>query len=137
MANLTAVKDPKLSNDEPQEYPVAASTKLFGGSFVVINASGYAAKMTAAASLKFAGIALETADNSAGANGAIKVKVARKRGMVIECVSSGLAAANLGDTVYADDDNVVTLTATSRTAVGKIVEVISATLCRVSIEPLV
>ena len=58
-------------------FPVAAATKIFGGSLVCLNATGYATKGATSTTLKCVGMADGMADNSAGANGDIRVKVKR------------------------------------------------------------
>ena len=68
---ITPKKDPCLL-----VYPVAASTKIYGGSIVGINSGGYAIPAADAASVKVVGVATKQADNSAVAtNGAINVEV--------------------------------------------------------------
>src|SRR5688500_6890980 len=76
MAAVTRDRDTlhKLIRDT-QAYQVAAATKIFAGAMVAINASGLAVPAADAANLKVRGVALEQADNSAGAASAIVVKV--------------------------------------------------------------
>lgn len=100
-------------------YGVAASTKVLKGTLTQL-ASGYLTGMTKAASLVFAGVAFEEADNSATAtNGYIKGRV-YKTG-IFEFIMASAAATDVGTEVYALDNQTVTKTSTDATKVGKIV----------------
>ena len=46
------------------DFPVAASQKLYGGGFGVVNAGGYALPGSDTAGLIFQGVAIEQVDNS-------------------------------------------------------------------------
>lgn len=105
--------------------PVAAATTIFQGALVAVNASGYAVPGSVATTLKAAGRAEETIDNSGGAAGALSVKV--KRG-VFKFKNSGADAcvqANvLGDCFIVDDETVAKTDGSSaRSKAGKILEV--------------
>lgn len=127
MAALTQDRNTSYREGVELEYNVAASVKIYGGSLVALNASGYAAPGADTASFKFLGVAREQVDNSAGANAAKKVTV-RKTG-VHRFAASGMAITNIGDDVYLVDDQTVGLAATTTNDVkcGKIAEFISAT----------
>lgn len=122
MAALTADRS-TVSRDAVQfEFPVAASTKIYAGALVGVGtATTYAAPMTAATTWKCVGVAQELADNSAGANGAINVKV--QRGCFRFVNGESITRASLGATAYANDDNTVYTTSTGRSAVGVIRDV--------------
>ena len=132
---MTALTDNKEVIEKGRallRYPVVASDIIYKGAIVKINAAGYLAPMAAEAGAFMAGMAYEKADNSAGSAGDIECKVQREG--VFEMVSSGLAQADVGSIVYASDDQTVSTTqGTNEIAVGKIVEVISATKCLVDI----
>jgi hypothetical protein len=92
-------------------FPVAASTTIYAGSMVATNASGDAVPSTASAALKLWGRA-ETQVVNTGAAGAKRIDV---RPGVFAFVNSAagvdlIAAADVGKTCYAADDNVVALT---------------------------
>jgi hypothetical protein len=136
MANLTKPYDIALSEGDIVEYPVVANATIYAGAFVVIDTNGWATRMVGGtANQKFVGVALETCLNSGGANGEKRVKVLRKYGAVVERIGSSLTQASVGAVAYAADDNNITTTAGTNTAVGRITEFISATLCRVAIQP--
>lgn len=88
--------------------PVAASTTIYKGALVAINASGYAQAAAAAAGLRIVGVAEDAADNSAGSAG--DVSVIPLRGAYFFANSSTTAAVTDGDVgrlCYAADDNTV------------------------------
>ena len=122
----TARYDGKLTG-----YPVAASTKIYKGSLVCLNASGYAVAAANTAAYKFVGVAISQADNSSGSNGDINVEV-RTEG-VFDFVSSGLAVTDVGETVYVSDDQTVTKTVGNNIVVGVLDAYVSATVARVKI----
>ena len=91
-----------------QAYQVAASTRIYKGGLVGVNAAGYLVAYTDVSTISFAGVAAEGADNSAGANGAITCRVARD--CLMKFAKSGtITVANLGDLVNGADDNTVQL----------------------------
>lgn len=106
--------------------PVAASTHIYKGALLKINAAGYIEGCDPESGAVYAGVAYEEKDNSAGANGALDVRVERMN--AIYCAGAGFVAADLGKKVYAADDNTVQLAdPTNGQIVGTIVEVVSAT----------
>jgi hypothetical protein len=123
-------------------YPVAAATKIYNGTLVmVVLGTGYLVPAADTASGVFVGIAQTevaggTVDNSAGAAGANFADVqpvtqTTPQGtqfFLTNC--SGAAQATWQDQfVYASDDHTVTLAAgsTNKVCVGRVKQVISAT----------
>ncbi len=100
---------------------VIAADIIYEGSAVGDNASGYARPL--AAGDAFLGFAIEKADNSLGAAGAINVTV-KTKGRVKLAIDS-LAITDVGKAVYASDDNTFTLTATSNSAIGRVIRWVS------------
>ena len=106
-------KMPTRPEGDVVEVPVAAATTIYSGGFVGMLATGYAqpyVNSTVATSLtgfdRLLGVALEEVDNSAGAAGALTVKV-----LISGCFKhavSGLAITDIGTPVYASDDNTLT-----------------------------
>lgn len=97
------------------EFPVLTNVKCYEGAFVTIQASsGYARPCTAGDA--GAGFALEPADNTGGASGAINVRV-REWGKV-QVAIAGLAITDIDKPVFASDDGTFTLTATGNSFVG-------------------
>lgn len=132
MTNLTADKA-----DERQEGILVdvslAATKVFKGSNVSINTSGFAKKASDTTGEVFAGVAMETVDNSAGAAGDKYVRVWKEGVFSMTCASA--TQAWVGQKVYAVDDNVVALAATTTNdvLVGTVVGFVSDTEVRVKI----
>lgn len=89
---------------------IAASTTIEAGNVVAVNAAGYAVEASDAAGITVIGVADETVDNSAGANGAKTVKVRRKK--AFKLANSGTAAvtqASVGSNVYVEDSVTVAI----------------------------
>lgn len=119
MTTLAADKPREFLLGDMAEYPVIASDIIYEGAAVGENASGYARPL--AAQDPFLGFAQRTVDNSAGAAGAKTVVVKRKG--VIKLPISGLAiTANDRPKVYASDDDTFTLTSTSNTLIGTVLQ---------------
>ena len=119
MTTLAADKPREFLLGDMAEYPVIASDIIYEGAAVGENASGYARPLAAAD--PFLGFAQRTVDNSAGAAGAKTVVVKRKG--VIKLPISGLAiTANDRPTVSASDDDTFTLTSTSNTLIGTVLQ---------------
>ncbi len=94
--------------------PVKASTTIFEGATVATDSTGYALPAAEATGLKCWGVAEETVDNSAGADG---VKFVKVRGGVftrdVGLSADALTQAEIGKTVYAIDDHTVGKTTNS------------------------
>lgn len=108
------------------DYPVKASTQIFAGTQVALDASGWLVPVTAATGLIVAGRADEAADNSSGGNGDIRCRV--RSGVFLRMNSASadeITAAEIGDTCYGVDDLTVAKTdgSSSRSAAGKIIQV--------------
>jgi len=114
------------------EYKVAGGAKIFAGSLVCLNESGYAVPGADTSGFKFLGVAREQADNSSGANGNVTVRVARKG--VFRFSASGMATTDIGAAVNIADDQTVAKTTTQSIACGEIAEFISAAEVGVDID---
>jgi hypothetical protein len=126
MTALAADRNTKEKLSEGvEDYPVKASTLVYQGSLVVIDA-GYLAPGRTATGLIAVGRAEERIDNSAGAAGAISGRV--KRGVFKFGNSSAgdaIAQADVGADCYIVDDQTVAKTngSSTRSRAGKIVAV--------------
>ncbi|MCB4365409.1 hypothetical protein KIH07_16825 [Hydrogenophaga taeniospiralis] len=117
-----------------EEYPVVATDIIYEGAAVGENASGYARPLVAVD--PFLGFAESKADNSAGAAGAVNVRV-KTRGKVQLAVAGATAiTANDRPIVYALDDNSFTLTSTSATAIGRVSRWVSSGVAIVEFDAL-
>jgi hypothetical protein len=109
------------------EYLVAANTKIYAGSLVGINATGYAAPAADTSGYRFAGVALEQVDNSGGSDGGKHVRV--RRAGVFEFDAASISQAMVGAAMYAVDDHTFDDAAgpTNDIKVGLLVKYVSAT----------
>lgn len=115
MTTLAADVQRAYAQGEIEEYPVIASDIIYQGAAVGENGSGYARPLVAAD--PFLGFAEEQVDNSAGAAGALNVRV-KARGRAQLAIASIAITANDRPAVYASDDNTFTLTSTSNSLIG-------------------
>jgi len=102
MAALTKDRPTSYRKGVELDFPVAAGAKIYAGSLVCANTSGYVTPAADTAGLKFLGVALEQVDNTAGANGAKSVRV--RRTGVFEFAATSISQAMLGDPMYLVDD---------------------------------
>lgn len=126
MANLTAPRDTsEIANGATSiVLPVKAKTTIYQGSIVAIGADGYAIPGKKAASLKAAGRAEETVENT-GSDGDSVVQVSRG---VFVFDNSATAANKVGiadvlGPCYIEDDHTVTKAATGASVAGLVVRV--------------
>jgi hypothetical protein len=103
MAGLTKDRATPYREGVEVEYPVAASVKIYAGSLVCGNTSGFAAPAGDTSGFRLAGVALEQVDNSSGANGDKNVRV--RRCGVFEFDAASITQAMVGDPMYAVDDH--------------------------------
>jgi hypothetical protein len=111
MALTSGVLDPVRRGTPPAAgafgYPIAPSEKVWRGGLLAVNSSGQAQRIQTSGSVAFAGMADKDYDNSASA--AAGPPIVCDRGTYRLAVS-GASAANLGQNVYASDDNTLSLT---------------------------
>ena len=134
MANATAARDDKQSQGDVVSYALGAQ-KVYAGTLITINTSGFAVKGADTASFVFAGVAADTVDNSAGAAGDKNIDCYTEG--TFEFGFSGTATqASVGADVYVVDDSTVAVAATTTNdvRVGKVVEFINASTVRVKIK---
>ncbi len=103
MAALTKDRATSYREGVEIDFPVAATTKIYAGSLVCVNASGYAVPAADTAGLKFIGVALQQMDNSTGANGDKSLRI--RRTGVFEFDAASITQAMVGDSMYAVDDH--------------------------------
>jgi hypothetical protein len=105
-------------------YQVAATTHIYKGSIVAVNAAGNAVPAADTAGLRVVGIAEEEVNNT-GAAGAADVQV--RAGIAALLAGSGLALTDVGSIANASDDQTIVTAGTNGVKVGRIVEFVSAT----------
>jgi len=115
MTTLAANKPRAYELGERNHLAVIASDIIYEGAAVgVVAASGHARPLNAAD--KFGGFAVATADNSAGAAAAINVEVVKSG--EIELTVSGVVITDIGNPVYATDDDTFTLSPVGGAFIG-------------------
>jgi len=131
MTALAADRDTAYQVGDEIALPVAASEVIYLGGLVCLNTSGYAVAAANTAGLLFMGVAAEQADNSAGSNGDVSVRVMRKG--IHQFVAAGLAITDVGQPVYVTDDQTVSMSPGS-VRCGKLAKFSTATVAHVDIE---
>lgn len=127
-ANQLIVQSPKGK----RSLPVAASTVLYQGTLVFVNAAGYADDDTASGVNKFAGIAVGIADNSGGSAGDIQVELYTDGDF--ELVGASFAQTDVGLDVFGDDNyTVATSDGAASVRVGSCAGYVSATKIMVAL----
>ena len=126
---LAADRNTPMEDGEEVGVPVAGGAKIFAGSLVVANATGYAAPGSTATGLTYLGRAEEFVDNTGGGDGAKTVRVRRRKAFLWK--NSGtdpVDQSSLGKTVYIEDDETVSATdgAGAQSAAGVMVGLDSA-----------
>lgn len=134
MAALTKDRQTEKKNIGLKSYPVAASTKIYAGSLVAVNASGYAVPAADAAGLKVVGVAKSQVDNSSGANGALTVNV--ESDILARFNASSITQAMVGQVMYVVDDNTFDdAVGTNGIKAGRLAEFISTTEGWIEVQP--
>jgi hypothetical protein len=129
MTTLAANKPRAFELGDNSHIPVIASDIIFEGSAVGrVIATGHARPL--AATDYFAGFSLEKADNSAGAAADINVEVRRKG--QIQLPVSGAVITDVGQPVYATDDDAFQFIPTSAVFIGFVKRFVSAGVAIVS-----
>jgi hypothetical protein len=121
MAPLAADRNTPMKYCEEISVPVGAAKKIFAGSLVAADATGFATPGATATTLTYLGRAEETVDNSSGANAAKSVRVRRRQSFKFK--NSGTDAvvqADLGKVCYIEDDQTVSHTAAGKSIAGKV-----------------
>lgn len=127
MAALTSERDTKARGKlTPDNLPVEASTTIYAGALVCVNAAGYAVPGSTSTTLKAVGRAEETVDNSAGAQGAKTVELTIGKFKYANSSAGDLiAVAERYDDCYIVDDQTVAKTdgTSTRSVAGKIADI--------------
>ncbi|SFM67059.1 hypothetical protein [Nitrosomonas communis] len=124
--SLSADRNTPMKDGGIIPVPVATNVKIYAGSLVAANASGYATPGAVATTLTYLGRAEEQVDNTGGANGDKTINIRRKK--VFKWKNHGADAvtqAELGQTCYIVDDETVAKTdgTDTRSVAGKVVGV--------------
>jgi hypothetical protein len=103
MAALTKDRATPYRDGIELDFPVAANTKIYAGSLVCANATGYVMPAADTAGLKFVGVAIEQMDNTSGANGALTIRLRRSGAFQFDAAS--ITQAMVGTAMYIVDDH--------------------------------
>lgn len=123
MAALAADRNLVDQEGKLLAHPVNSGSTIFKGSLCKQNAAGFLAPCASEAGSQFAGVAIESSTDAINAG---QVRVQKEGAFELPIVAA--TQANVGDKVYAVDDNTVTVTsAASLQVVGYIEKYISAT----------
>ncbi len=118
-------------DQELRALPVAATKRIYKGALVGVNSSGYAQPLTAGD--RFAGIAYEEIDNSAGANGSISVRIYTEGDFGLPL--AGATIAHVGRPVFASADDTLTFSCAGNSYVGVVQDVPSSGSIILRIDP--
>ena len=118
---------------EESALPVIASDIVYEGAAVgVVDGTGHTRPLVGGD--RFVGFCYRKADNSAGAAAALNVSL-KTMGFISLSVS-GAVITDIGQPVYASDDDTFTLTSSGNSAIGKVARWVSGTTCIVAFEAL-
>lgn len=116
---MVALSGPRMTDARPGDRrspPVKANTKIWQGSQVAIDATGFAVPAAAVAAHKVIGRAEDTVDNTDGANGDKRVDVGRGVFRWDNSASTDeITRADIGASAYVVDDQTVAKTSSSNT----------------------
>lgn len=101
--------------------PVKANAKIYEGSLVVLDTTGYAIPGSTAEGLLAAGRAEEFVDNTGGTDGAKAVKVRRGVFKWNNDDANPVTEADLMKDCYIKDDETVTMLAVGTSVAGKVI----------------
>ena len=105
-------------DQELRSYPVKANTHVYKGGLVSLDASGYARPLNAGD--QAVGLAYEEMNNTSATDGQVSVRVFTQGDFVHAL--QGALRTNIGDAVYASDDETLTFTSTDNSLVGVCVD---------------
>lgn len=115
MTALTEDRNTERRDGEIISVGVAATAKIFAGSIVCKNSSGYAVPGSDTAGLVTLGRAEEYVDNSAGADGDKAILV---RKGCFKFGGSGFTVADIGKPLFVSDDQTVALSTANSVCAG-------------------
>ncbi|MBX3589077.1 MAG: hypothetical protein AB7I35_12265 [Ramlibacter sp.] len=122
MTALTVARDTQRRENLQLSLPMSAS-KIYEGAIVCLSAAGYATKGAVATTLRAAGVAEATVDNSAGNAGDVSIDVKRGTFKFGNSASTDqITLADYGKDCYIVDDQTVAKTdgTGTRSVAGKI-----------------
>lgn len=116
MAALTKDRNTVRRDGVQFNDPVAASTRIYAGALVCLNAAGFAVPGSTSATLKARGVAQEQVDNSSGAAGDKRVETRRGVFPFANSASTDeITRADIDNSAYIVDDQTVAKTHATNT----------------------
>ena len=131
MAALTESINVEEKDGVLRAAPMAVDV-IYRGAICMYNTSGFLAPAATAAGSFFAGIAEEEVDNSAGTAGDLRCKVKCEGRYLL--TGSGFVQGDVGEKIYATDDQTISKTSLNNVLVGQCDEYVSATQLWVKLE---
>lgn len=132
--SVTANQLLKRQDGCKESYPVAASTHIYQGTLVFVNATGYGDDDSASGANRFVGVAIGEVDNSSGADGDLKVEVWTEGDF--ELTVTSMTQAKVGTDAYATDNyTVVSGYSANGVKIGRLTGYVSTTKGIVTVEP--
>lgn len=110
MAALTADRNTPRRTGDQLSLGIAANKKIYAGSLVARDASGYATPGATATTLIGMGRAAETVDNTGGAAAALQVSIDKGVFQFGNAAGDPVTIADIGATCYITDDQTVSRT---------------------------
>jgi hypothetical protein len=133
MTTLAANKPRAFEIGTRNAFPMIGSDIIYEGAAVgLVDATGHARPLNAAD--RFAGFAESTADNSAGAAAAISARVVEAG--KIQLAVTGVVITDVGQPVYATDDDTFTFLPTGAAFIGFVHRFVSAGVAIVAFDAL-
>jgi len=132
---MTALSDnfeAKRQDGEIIDVPVLSAAVIYKNAMVVDVGTGYASAGSNAGAYTFLGIAVEKADNTSGADGAISVRV-NKTG-VYQIPKPTAVQTDLGVAMYIRDDNTVDTSSTNSVLAGYCVDIVDSSTIKLRID---
>lgn len=126
MAALTEPRTTAKRDGKTFGRAMATAKKIYEGSLVCLNATGFATPGAVATTLKADGLAIETVDNTGGADGDKTVRVEKGTfRFANSAAGDAITQADIGGTAYIVDDQTVAKTngTNTRSAAGTIMDV--------------
>lgn len=115
MVALTSERNTRTREGQMRYDAVAAAVKIFAGSIVMRNASGFLTKGATATGCFGVGRAEETVDNTAGAAGAVSLTYRAGQFAFANLAGDAITQADVGKVCYIVDDQTVARTSATNT----------------------
>lgn len=122
MSAATQSIDTPVRNGLQIQFPVGAAKKIYAGTLVALNATGYAVPAADTAGLRVIGRAEQEIDNSAGADGDLTINVTRGIFRYDNSGTHAFTKADIGKRAYVEDDSTVASQNTHGVTAGIIVD---------------